>query len=211
MNDNKVHPLLEELLNNKGDQVASMLTAGLRGWLEDSNPWVKLTEGRYDRDKKGKSVTFSIFSNLGEFTGGEVKEEPIMQLEVDRYTKKHQPIGLLPHNLGVAKQMFEYPTMRDMVYPYLFILTILMRQRMYPMIGYSLETKDKPLIVELFGGQCIWRVVLWQNRIIREYNEAVKLKPELALPRETFGEEEDDDEQPLAEPSNDEVRSSRIA
>lgn len=181
--ENASHPLLADLLKNKTDQVASIIAAGMSGWLVNSHPWVGKTEARYDRTNKGRSVTFSIFSNGGELIGKPVKEEPFFQIEVDRFTKQLPVCEDLPIAFGLCESIFNHSALRDMAYPYLFIITVLMRYRNYmPVNLYFDEGTDRPLQLELVGGQCIWRIMLWQNRLINEYNEIIKACPKLATP-----------------------------
>lgn len=183
--DDVDHPLFKDLLKNKKDQVAAMLAYGLSGWLVNSHPWVGKTEARYDRTNKGRTITFSIFSNGGELVGTEVKERPFFQIEVDRFTRQIPPVENLPIAFGMCESIFNHAALRDMAYPYLFIITVLLRHRNYiPINLYFDEGTDRPLQLEVIGGQCIWRIMLWQNRLIEEYNEMIKIDPSLATPND---------------------------
>lgn len=178
------HPVILDLFKNKGDQVAAMLRAGMLGWLDNDNIWTMSTEARYDRTNKRRSVTYSMFSNLGDVAGYPVTEEPFFQLEVDRQTKKGVPLKELPFGFGVDASILNYPVLRDMSYPYLFLITVLTRHRNCVPVGLYPESEDRPLQIDLVGGQSVWRIMLWQNRLIREYNRAIKLMPELHVPVE---------------------------
>lgn len=175
-----VHLLLADLENQKNDQVAAMLKHGMRGWLDTTEKWAEHTEGLYERYNKARTIDYAIFSNLGDVMGYPNKEEPFIQLEVDRHTKKGKPLDTLPFAYGVSDNLLNNPRLRDMVYPFLYILTVLTRQRRYLPIAIYPESHDRPLQIDLLGNQCIWRVMIWQNRLVREYNQAIGIDPSFA-------------------------------
>lgn len=195
------HPLLTELSRTKADQVAAMLLAGMKGWLTDADDWTLQTESRFDRDTKKRNATFSIFSNLSARYELPEREEPFFQIEVDRYTKKPRALKELPFAFGISRNIIDWPGLRDMAYPYLFTLTVLLRQRGLIPIGFYHEDGDRPLQVDLVGGQCIWRVMIWQNRLINEYNAVCKADPTFHVPMEILPDEPEFDriEEPEAQ------------
>lgn len=190
---NDDHPLLADLSKAKADQVAAMLAAGIRGWLKDADDWTLQTEARYDRDSKKHNATFSLFSNLGARYGLPEVEEPFFQIEVDRHTKKPNSLKDLPFAFGISKNVLDWPGIRDMAYPYLFTLTVLLRHRGLIPIGMYQESADRPLQIDLVGGQCIWRVMIWQNRLIREYNAVCKIDPTFHIAKDVLPNEPDFD------------------
>lgn len=177
------HPIVKEMAAIKKDQVAAILTSGMRGWLYNPNCWVNNCEVRYDRHDKGRKVTFSIFSNGGDLVGEPVRERPFFQVEIDTFTKKLPMIKDIPLAFGLCPSIMNRATLRDIAYPYLWLITVLIRNRGYiPTALYFDEGEDRPLQLEMIGGRSVWRVMLWQNRLINEYNELIKKIPELYSP-----------------------------
>lgn len=171
------HLLFKDLLSVKGDQVATILRAGMRGWVQDSGIWPLHCEGRFDRNAKKKNATFSIFSNLSKEFGLPEVEEPFIQLEVDRDTKKRTPMKKLEFGFGIAESVLKYPILRDMVYPYFYLATVLLRGRGCTPVAIYPETEDRPLQFDLRSGPDVYRVMIWQNRLINEYNRIIKVDP----------------------------------
>lgn len=175
------HQIIQELSNHRRDQVATILKAGMRGLLYMPNIWVNNCEARYDRHDKNRKITFSLFSNGGDLMGKPVREKPFFQIEADVFTKKIGQIRDIPLAFGLDRSIMNHATLRDIAYPYLFFITILMKRRnCIPTALYFDEGEDRPLQIELVGGRCVWRVMLWQNRLINEYNELIKVIPDLA-------------------------------